>query len=232
MFPEKKFSEMVAILSGDPHILSDTHFFHDRVFSDFEPVRKTFAPSREEFDEKMAEVMCGSGPILHLGDVTINSRKPEVNDERIRWVNRRVQSCPRILVAGNHDRENLDLYEKTGWHVVSFGIDLTTPVPTLYKDAPPFLVWNVGKTKVFFSHEPVLVGRERTDYDLEIMETLGRWFTRMRGKMNVHGHTHSTIIPHPLFRNVSVEAQGFLPSRVSRIVGSCAPLSKKMPNLS
>ena len=63
--------KLTEILSGDPWVISDTHFFHDRVFSDFEPVRRTFASSREDFDDKMIDLLRRSSPLLHLGDVTI-----------------------------------------------------------------------------------------------------------------------------------------------------------------
>lgn len=210
--------EILNILEQDPFILSDTHFFHDRAFNEFEPVRKSFASSREEFDERMIEVLQRSTPLLHLGDVTIDSRNPKVSEDRIRWAGDRLRGIQKILLVGNHDREGIDLYRKTGWHVVSCGIDLTTPHPTRYEDAPPFILWTVGGRRVFFSHEPVLNGRERTPYDPEIVVSLGEWFDRLGADLNVHGHIHSAVIPSPLFVNVSVEVLGFAPARVSQIV--------------
>ena len=209
--------KLTEILSGDPWVVSDTHFFHDRAFSDFEPVRRTFASSREDFDDKMIDVLRRSSPLLHLGDVTINSRKPDVMEERVRWVGERLRGVPRILVTGNHDRGSEAFYRETGWNVVSCGIDLTESAPYLYPDAPPFLLLDIGGSRVFFSHEPVLVERERTSHDSGIVETLGQWFVRLEAHLNIHGHTHSAIIPNPLFRNVSVESRGFAPVRVSNI---------------
>lgn len=167
----------------------------------------------------MIDLLRRSSPLLHLGDVTINSRKPNVTEERVRWVGERLRGVPRILVTGNHDRGSEAFYRKTGWNVVSCGIDLTESAPRLYPDAPPFLLLNIGGSRFFFSHEPVLVERERTSHDSGIVETLGQWFVRLDAHLNIHGHTHSTIIPNPLLRNVSIEVQGFAPVRVSHLIG-------------
>ena len=156
MRPLMLLRNLAKILAMDPCVVSDTHFFHDRIFSEFEPVRQTFAPSRAEFDDKMIEVLRRSSPLLHLGDVTIDSRNPAVMNERIEWVTRRLRAVPKILLPGNHDRNSLFLYEKGGWKVVPCGVDLTGSPPRFYPDAPPFLLWNIDGRRVFFSHEPVL----------------------------------------------------------------------------
>lgn len=218
MRPLMLLRNLAKILAMDPCVVSDTHFFHDRIFSEFEPVRQTFASSRAEFDDKMIEVLRRSSPLLHLGDVTIDSRNPAVVNERVEWVTRRLRDVPKILLPGNHDRNSLFLYEKSGWKVVPCGVDLTGSPPRFYPDAPPFLLWNIDGQRVFFSHEPVLVDREESPHDKGIVRMLGEWFQRLGATLNIHGHTHSRMIASPLFRNVSLEAVGFSPPRLSQIV--------------
>lgn len=220
MTPRKQtlLSGVREILEADPHILSDTHFFHDRVFSKFEPVRQTFADSREAFDEKMFKVLRQTAPFFHLGDVVINSKDTDVFAKRIRQVGHRLQGLRKVLVMGNHDRGGQFLYEETGWFVVSCGIDLTSPTPGIHRDAPPFILAQIAETRVMFTHEPVLISRERTAHDKDIVVDLQNWFLKLGADINIHGHTHSLVIGSPLHRNVSVEAQAFQPMKLSYVV--------------
>ena len=207
-----------SIFSADPYLVSDTHFFHDKVFSQFEPIRQTYAPTRAAFDDRMTTTLRDHAPFVHLGDVCINTKDPDEFAKRIRSVSARLQGVAKVLIPGNHDKRGEDLYAEFGWIVVRGGIDLTTPEPTLYPDAPPFIVIREEGRRLFLSHEPALLHRPATPHDREITRTLATWFTQLGAQINVHGHVHSHSLDHPTFRNVSIEALMFTPIRLSQVV--------------
>lgn len=215
---KKTLKKATDILLKDPFVISDTHFFHDRVFTEFEPSRKEFAKSRELFDDKMLKLLSKSSPLLHLGDVCMNSRNRNTFEKRVFHVGQRLDGLQKVLIPGNHDMDGLSFYEKTGWFVLSHGMCLLKEKTFSIPDSPPFLFIDMGRERIFFSHEPVLSGRERTRWDGEQEEKLTNWFKKLDASLNVHGHLHSRKIPSPSFQNVSVEVLSFQPARLSTLV--------------
>lgn len=203
---------------GSPFMISDTHFFHDKIYHKFEPCRQSFASSREEFDQKMIEALKRTGGFCLLGDLVINSRNRAVFEERIGFVGEALKDIPKVLLMGNHDRGGEEFFKKTGWIVISCGFDLTGDSVTVYKNAPPFLVTSTQGKKVFLSHEPVLAKRTPTPYETDITRELGVWFERLSAEINVHGHIHSKSMGNPSFVNVSAEALNFRPQKLSAIL--------------
>lgn len=214
---DKDLSLISDIFDDNPYILSDTHFFHDRVYKDFEPIRQTFAGTREDFDEKMLNLMKTQNPFIHLGDVVINSKDLDKFSNRIRLVGHKLQGTTKVLIMGNHDRGGDFLFEKTGWIVVSCGIDLAEN--KIYKNAPPFVVKYLGTEKVMFSHEPLFLSRkmEESQYTTDVQKRLGIWAKRLNITKNIHGHVHSHSLSDPMFVNVSIEAISFSPQKIKSL---------------
>ena len=208
--------ELKEFFAVNPFVISDTHFFHDRVFKEFEPVRQTFAASREEFDEKMVDVLRKHSPLLHLGDVSINSKDSEKFHSRIKKVNHWLDGIPKVLVMGNHDRGGEDLYKAGGWLVVNCGVDLVNNC--LYPQTPPFIFHEVSGQRILFSHEPALINREETPHESDVVKELKNWFLYFCATRNIHGHVHSYTLKDPVFCNVSVEAMDFCPQRLSHVI--------------
>lgn len=212
----ESIEELKEFFAVNPFVISDTHFFHDRVFKEFEPVRQEFAASREEFDEKMVDVLRKHSPLLHLGDVVINSKNEETFSKRIKTVNHWLKGIQKLLLMGNHDRGGEDLYRSGSWFVVNCGVDLVNNC--LYPQAPPFIFNEVGGQRILFSHEPALINREETPHERNIVKELKTWFLHFGATRNVHGHVHSYSLKDPVFRNVSVEAMDFCPQRLSHVI--------------
>lgn len=210
--------EVKKFFSNDPFTISDTHFFHDRVFNELQPVRKQFAHSREEFDQKMVKVLRRHSPLLHLGDVSINSKDFEKFKDRIENVNRCLEGIPKVLLMGNHDKGGESLYRSGGWLVIDCGVDLVNNC--LYPQAPPFIFREIEGQKIFMSHEPALINRKETPHESNIVKELTTWFLYLGATRNVHGHVHSYTIKNPVFCNVSVEAMDFRPQRLSHVISA------------
>lgn len=210
--------ELKEFFAVNPFVISDTHFFHDRVFREFEPVRQQFAVSREEFDEKMVDILRKHSPLLHLGDVAINSKNEEIFSKRINTIGYWLKDIPKLLLMGNHDRGGENFYRAGGWLVVQCGVDLVNNC--FYPQTPPFIFHEVGGQRILFSHEPVLVNREEVSRDNQIVKELTTWFQYFGASKNVHGHVHSKTLEDPIFCNVSVEAMGFRPQRLSQVISA------------
>jgi calcineurin-like phosphoesterase family protein len=212
----ESIEELKKFFAVNPFVISDTRFFHDRVFNELQQVRQQFATSREEFDQKMVKVLRKHSPLLHLGDVSINSKDSEKFHGRIKKVNHWLDGIPKVLVMENHDRGGEDLYSAGGWLVVNCGVDLVNNC--FYPQTPPFIFHEAGGQRILFSHEPVLVNWEENNRDNHIVRELTTWFQHFGATRNVHGHVHSYSLKDPVFRNVSVEAMDFCPQRLSHVI--------------
>lgn len=214
--------KLQSIFDRDPFIISDTHFFHDKVYSVFEPSRKIFADSREDFDEKLFSILNNASPLLHLGDVAINSKNQKKFYERVNYVGEKLNSIEKILLVGNHDSGAEFLYKKTGWDVVDCGINLDSK--EIYYNTPAFIVKTIGNEKILFSHEPAFLADQiKYDEGLEKFKTktqelLGEIYIQLGITKNVHGHVHSHSLSSDKHVNVSIENLDFYPKRLSKIV--------------
>lgn len=217
--PEAVFGTVERILQMDPFVMSDTHFFHEKVYQQYCPSRQTFAESHKTFDSKLLGVLRQCSAILHLGDLCIDSRGSiEKTEKRVKTVSRALCGIPKILVKGNHDSLPDSFYEENGWAVVSSIVDVARRRTIT---GPPAIVFEAKHGPVIATHFPAYVGKDEAFDDRYRSERAHLSSVRQEidAWVNLHGHTHEHSVPDPTTLNMSVEAIGFSPKRLSEIVG-------------
>lgn len=216
------------IIGKDPFVFSDTHFYHERCFSGFEPSRRQQAKTSAEFDDFMIGRFFSEGPVLFLGDLTINARKGEEETaRRVRLCSRRMPAMEKIIVLGNHDQSGWDAYESCGWEVVSVGINLETG--RIDDSLPPSLFFEKEEHRILSSHYPIIPPNIQEEWKPFLRNENGAitdLFDSLGATINLHGHTHSHCFDDERMLNVSIEAQDFRFMRLSDLL-KLRPLDKR-----
>ena len=130
------------MINLDTWLISDTHFGHDNIVK-YEPDHRPVDHDWRIYNNwiKMVGI---NDPILHLGDLCVwFGRKRKV------WLN----ACyglpgDKMLVLGNHDEQDGDIYRKLGFWV-----------------RKPF-IQEVDGIRIFFSHEPAI--KKLDTFDINI----------------------------------------------------------------
>lgn len=208
------------IVGKDPFVFSDTHFYHERCFSGFEPSRQQHAKTSTEFDDFMIGRFFSEGPVLFLGDLTINARKGEEETSmRVRLCSGRMTAMEKIIVLGNHDQAGLDTYESCGWEVVSAGINLETGM--IDEFSLPSLFFEKEEQRILASHYPIIppnIQEEWKPFLRKENRAITDLFDSLGATINLHGHTHSRCFDDERMMNVSIEAQDFRCRRLSDLL--------------
>jgi hypothetical protein len=140
---------MERIMNKDPFVVGDTYFYHARLHQEFDPIWQTLAVNPSDFDSRLLEVLSGCSPLLHLGDLAIDSRDSGFWVERVVSVFRKI-GVPKILIKVNHDFVLAEVYRKNGWIFIDCGIDLVDR--RVMRDELPFLFFQEGNIRILASH--------------------------------------------------------------------------------
>lgn len=216
------FNAIIKILDMDPYVLSDTHFFHKKAYTDYCPTRQTFAPTFEEFEQKLYRLLDTLPALLHLGDVCMNTKDPEKTRARFLAVSRRLYSIPKILVRGNHDALPDEFFRENGWQIISGVVNVPDRTE---QPGPPCLLFETRSGLVMASHYPATSAPQYSPDDRRISTELFTMAQEAAVNHTLHGHTHETSYPRHNMTNVSIEALTFEPKRLSALVGPMLALS-------
>ena len=167
-----------------------------------------------DFDARLLDILSLCSPLLHLGDLAIDSRDSGVGIERVASVSRKID-VPKILIQGNHDSVPSEVYRKNGWIFLDCGIDLVNR--RVLRDEPPFLFFKAGDLRILASHYPAKRPEGSWRHSRECVR-MAEIFEEYHADINLHGHTHSRSFPEPSLRNVSLEVLGFVPKRLSELL--------------
>ena len=213
------YDRIKHIIDNDCFIGSDLHLFHDKLFSEYEPVRKTHADTRLEFDEKVIQLIQHSSPFLYLGDFCIDTYNPEITNERVKEASLKIIDIPKILILGNHDTAPIELYQMYNWDVIPFGVDMINEKEDL--KSQPYLFFEWDGAKVFASHYPAVLYPD--DFSIRYKEYSRQLYEKsqeLNADINIHGHTHSVKLNDKKLINACIDGGMFLKFyRISSIAG-------------
>jgi len=182
-------------MDADPFVVADTHFYHARLHQEFEPIRQTLAANPSDFDARLLDILSGCSPLLHLGDLAIDSRDSGVGIERVASVSRKIDG-PKILIQGNHDSVPAEVYRKNGWIFVDCGIDLVHR--RVLRGEPPFLFFQAGDRRILASHYPAKRPEGSWRHSRECVR-MAEIFEEYDADINLHGTRIPGRFPSLLF---------------------------------
>ena len=185
------------IITKETFIIADTHFGHDNILK-HELIRKHMLGHSP--DDRMVELwnetVKPTDTVFHLGDFawkgdSIQTYAPILNGIK-------------YLIRGNHDK-GVQMYLDNGFTEV---IDFKA------KGEAAYYISEVEGIKILFSHFPIV----SDGYDDVHWRLLSEIFEKKKCDINIHGHVHSMKLGDERCINVSVEAIGFKPIRISELI--------------
>jgi len=210
------------IKKGDFYLIGDNHFGHQKCFLKFEPARRELADNFEIFEDKMIElwnsVITDNEIIIHVGDFCINKMNDDKTLENIYKFTAKLKGF-KILLKGNHDKQDNDVYLDAGWDIV-----ISKPLNTLKE--PPLemrnnysytgsIIVDIKGIKTIITHMPFL-NDYKDKYDKPKKE-LKKIFEDNDCLQLIHGHSHSKTKNETNIFNASVENIDFTPISYSAI---------------
>jgi calcineurin-like phosphoesterase family protein len=218
-------------LSLNMNLISDSHFGHVNVFEKFEPIRKEYTlkqgkESLQDFEYLMqrnwnTKVHNKNTTVLYLGDFCIDKKQPGKSEENIKNNSRKLNGS-KILIKGNHDKSENQIYLNNGWDFV-----IDKPVILLENDmkvidnAPHYttcIITEINGKRIMFSHFGVHQYDERFEgkyqNDFRFLTNL---YNDYKCEINIHGHSHSNAINSKKSFNCSVETINFTPKTLMEI---------------
>ena len=213
-------------ITRDTFVIADTHFGHKNV-TEFEPSRQVatvdggYENQEEMLIDKWNSVVGPDDHIIVLGDYAWKGIK-----EYTRRLNGKIE-----LIVGNHDRRGSHAYMDAGFQYVYHTIIDSTSGSYSWSlgNDNPYLsaaVVKVGSQRILFSHYPIdfyedYYTKQRTKDLTETIKELTDTVSTLGITINVHGHTHSKIVPDTdtlRYLNVSCENLDFTPIRVGDLL--------------
>jgi len=208
----------------DTFIIADPHFGHDRALV-FEPCRAeavsegSFKTQNEMLTTNWNSVVTDNDTVLVLGDFAFKGIKESTA----------LLNGKKLLIRGNHDRPTNHAYLDAGFTYVYDDIVAFDPLGnpwSLNVDNDPYMsalaIQVEGYGSIFFSHYPMdfyedyYTKQRKQDLGARVAN-MSRISAMLGTRINIHGHTHSTIVdntPTLNYLNVSCENLGFVPIRL------------------
>ncbi len=213
-------------ITKDTFIISDTHFHHKTV-TKFEPSRAeaTADGNYENQDEMLIDnwnkVVGPNDDVLILGDYAWKGRKE---------ITRRLNGN-KTLIRGNHDKSGDHAYISAGFVMVVNGVhyDAYNDTSWVFDNGDPYIsakIMELQGQRILFSHYPVdfyedYYAEQRRQDLTGIVKTLSDTVRPMGCTMNIHGHTHSKMVPDTdtmRYVNVCCENIAFTPIRLGDLL--------------
>lgn len=215
----------------DFKIISDNHFGHQKAFLEFEKIRQKLSNDFFIFEELMMVKINKSktNSLLYLGDFCINKKDLNKTFKNIKEQTSRIKINNKILIKGNHDKENNEFYIKSGWDYV-----INKPVIFLNDEIIELknnfeytgcIITKINGKNVLFSHFGIFDNdpRYNNKFEKQIIY-LQNLYEKYNCELNIHGHSHSSKTYTKKSFNVSVENINFKPISFDEII-------KKIENL-
>jgi calcineurin-like phosphoesterase family protein len=204
------------IEKGDFLSIGDNHFGHQKCFTKFEPKRKELEEDFDDFEKKMVElwnnVVSDNDIVIHVGDFCINKMVDDKTLENIYKFTTKLNGF-KILIKGNHDKQDNEVYIDAGWDIV-----INKPLNTLIN--PPLemknnysytgsIIININGRNTMITHMPCL--NDYKDKYTKPKDELKKIFFDNNCVDLIHGHSHSKTKNEQFIFNASVENINFTP---------------------
>lgn len=196
-----------ALITEDLMIVTDTHWGHGRIIE--------YAKRPPEHNELMfarwREFVEPDRPVLHLGDVAMDKRLPEIE-----LMEARIRALPgeKFLVRGNHDTRG------NPWIEEHWGMEMINHHVLVGQRKQKRITVTVAGTRIAFSHRPLIWTEGQDAWDINI-----------HGHIHINGWAQSFVDSRRDYRNVSVEFMDYRPWPLRDILnGRCQKISRDLVN--
>jgi len=207
---------LCRIQKGDFLCIGDNHFGHQKCFTKFEPIRSELEEDFDTFEMKMVELwnnkVSKDDIVIHVGDFCINKMVDDKTLENIYKFTTKLNGF-KILIKGNHDKQDNEVYLDAGWDIV-----INKPLNTLvtphiemknnYSYTGSIIV-NINGIKTMITHMPCL--NDYKDKYTKPKDELKKIFNDNKCIHLIHGHSHSKTQNEQFIFNASVENINFTP---------------------
>jgi len=213
--------------NGDFFAISDTHFGHLRCYEKFEPSRQTIANSFDGFENELVnrwnETVSEIDIVLVIGDFCINKTNNEKTLLNIQKFSSQLNGR-KVLIKGNHDINDNDIYFKSGFEVViDQPIDIHNLSLTIKYQLNPQLrnpgsiVLDILGKRTFISHFGHFLKDTKGDKYATTLDFFSKRYKEFNCEQLLHGHSHGNSESGVNVFNASVEVNDFRPVHYSKI---------------
>ncbi len=213
-------------ITKDTFVIADPHFGHKNV-TEFEPSRAltttegSYENQEEMLIDRWNKTVKKKDTVLILGDYAWKNIKGFT--ERL--------NGKKVLIRGNHDRRGDHAYISAGFDMVFNGIHYTDNNGNnwVHDSRNSYLsaaILEVEGHRLLLSHYPVdfyedYYTKQRSMDLSDTIKELSDAVRPLRVAINIHGHTHSKIVPDTAtmkYLNVSCENTDFSPIRIGDLL--------------
>ena len=205
------------------HVISDNHFFYERMI-DREPIRRVYRDlGFESQDEMMVHfwnaVIGEDDFVLHLGDFAWRDSSEKMMEELLDRLNGKI-----FIIVGNHDRELYEIYRRHIECVFGGGViyidegDRFREIDSGFKRVNGVFLSIYG-VRILLSHYPVFTNRSADEARTKRLKEIALNYGI---SVNIFGHIHSLKFPEFMHGvkmvNMSMENTRFVPFKAEDIL--------------
>lgn len=218
----RALQNVIRMFNNNPDkvwVISDTHFFHERLAEEYSPKRQIYKEyGYANFDDFMVDMwnkyIKRDDIVIHLGDFVFKNVVEFFEEYEL---NGKI-----ILIAGNHDvrHDKTRLFRNYCKVVIDFGVVFVgrEPKPEVTKTiggAVNGLILEINRKRIMLSHIPVVIYEEE---DRLRVENLREIYDSYGCVLNIHGHEHHKLVSSSEVINMAVELVGFKPRKLKDIL--------------